>query len=528
MEEVGRLADHAASRPATLEEPAASRKLVFVGFMGAGKSRAVRKLAQRTGREPLDADLQLEERLGEPIAAFFEREGEAAFRERERDVVLELLERPGPGLVALGGGAVEIDDVRDALERHTVAWVDVDPETAWSRAQGPKRPLARDRESFFELHARRRPLYESLAGLRLAWADVGEGHPVFVGAGALGAAGTLWPRSEGRAFIVADERAGEFHGPALHEALSARVEIGASFVIRPGEPSKSLAEAERLLRSLARAGMQRSDAIVALGGGVAGDLAGFCAATYQRGVAIVHVPTTVVAQVDSAYGGKTGVDIPEGKNYVGAFHQPEAVIADPLTLRTLPEAELRAGSAEVIKTALIAGGRVWEDVRTMPPLGEALESDPDLVVRVVYRCARAKLDVVAADELDQGVRASLNLGHTFAHALESATGYEGHRHGEAVALGLRVALRLSERFAGLDPAIRAEVDELIAGHGLPLEFEGPPTATLLEHAGRDKKRRGARRNLVLLERPGDVQIGAEVSDEALEQAIEDIRAGGPG
>jgi shikimate kinase / 3-dehydroquinate synthase len=506
-----------------LDDPSASAKLVFIGFMGAGKSRAVRNLAQRTGREPLDADRELEERLGEPIADFFEREGEAAFRKRERDVVLGLLDRPGPALVALGGGAVEIDEVRNALERHIVAWIDVDAEAAWRRAEGSERPLARDRARFLELYARRRPLYESVAGLRLAWADVGEGHPVFVGANALGLAGSLWPRSEGRAFVVADERAAELHGRALREALESWVEIGGSFEIPPGEPSKSLSEAEHLLRALALVGMQRSDAIVALGGGVAGDLAGFCAATYQRGVAIVQVPTTVVAQVDSAYGGKTGVDIPEGKNYVGAFHQPEAVIVDPLTLRTLPDAELQAGFAEVLKTGLIAGGRLWEDVGAMPPLREALESDVDLVVRVVYGCARVKLDVVAADELDRGVRASLNFGHTFAHALESATGYERYRHGEAVALGLRVALRLSERFAGLDPAIRAKTEELISRHELPLSFDGPPTATLLEHAGRDKKRRGARRNLVLLRAPGDVQTGAEVPEGALEQAIDEMR-----
>jgi shikimate kinase/3-dehydroquinate synthase len=523
VEKVEKLAGRADARPGLLNGPAASQKLVFVGFMGAGKSRAVRKLAPRAGREALDADLLLEERLAEPIATFFEREGEAAFRERERELVLELLDRPEAALVALGGGVVEIDEVRDALARHTVVYVDVDPETAWSRTEVSDRPLARDRDRFFELHARRVPMYESVAGLRLAWADVGEGHPVFVGAGALGLGGVLWPRSEGRAFMVADQRAAELHGAALRDALRPAVEVAGSIEIAPGERSKSLTEAERVLRTLANAGMQRSDAIVALGGGVAGDLAGFCAATYQRGVAVVHVPTTVVAQVDSAYGGKTGVDIPEGKNYVGAFHQPEAVITDPLALGTLPEPELRAGFAEVVKTGLIRGGRLWDDVRTMPLLRDALETDVELVERVVYWCVRTKLGVVAADELEHGVRASLNLGHTFAHALESATGYERHRHGEAVALGLRVALRLSERFAGLDPAVREEVEGLLARHGLPLTFEGPPTATLLEHAGRDKKRRGERRNLVLLRAPGDVETGAEVPDEALEQAIDELR-----
>ncbi len=492
--------------------------------MGAGKSRAARRLAPRTGRDALDADRLLEEQLGEPIASFFEREGEAAFRDRERDFILALLERPGPAFVPLGGGAVETEAVRDALAAHTVVYVEVDPETAWVRAEGSDRPLARDRDRFLELHDRRVPLYEDVADLRLAWCDAGEGHPVFIGPGALEAAGALWPRAEGRAFVVADERSGELHGDALERALSERVEVAASLGIRPGESSKSLAEAERVLRALAAAGMQRSDAIVALGGGVAGDLAGFCAATYQRGVAVVQVPTTVVAQVDSAYGGKTGVDIPEGKNYVGAFHQPAAVITDPRTLTTLPDAELQAGFAEVLKTGLIAGGRLWEDIRAMPALRTALESDLGLVTRVVSGCVRTKLNVVAADEFDHGVRASLNLGHTFAHALESATGYERFRHGEAVALGLRVALRLSERYAGLDPAVREEVDELLTSHGLPMSFEGPSTAVLVEHAGRDKKRRGDARNLVLLHAPGEVEIGAEVPPDALEQAIEEIRA----
>jgi shikimate kinase/3-dehydroquinate synthase len=500
-----------------------SAKLVFVGFMGAGKSRAVRNLAPRLGRDALDADLILAERLGEPIADFFAREGEPAFRERERELVLELLDRPGPALVALGGGAVEIEAVRDALARHTVVYVEVDADTAWARAEGSDRPLARDRNRFFELHARRVPLYESIATFRLAWADVGRGHPVFVGPGVLQRAGELWPRAEGRAFVLADERADETHGEALREALAGGVEVAASIGIPPGERSKSLAEAERLLRALAAAGMQRADAIVALGGGVAGDLAGFCAATYQRGVDVVQVPTTVVAQVDSAYGGKTGVDLPEGKNYVGAFHQPAAVLTDPRTLATLPAAELRAGAAEVLKTGLIAGGRLWDEVRRLPPLAEALERDLDQVTRVVYGCVRTKLGVVAADELDEGVRASLNLGHTFAHALESATGYERYRHGEAVALGLRVALRLSERFAGLDPAVGAELRELLERHGLPTTFAGPPTALLMEHAGRDKKRRGDRRNLVLLRRPGAVETGEEVPDRALERAIEEIR-----
>lgn len=497
---------------------------MLVGFMGAGKSTTGRRLAASLDRPFADADNLLEERLGESIASFFEREGEPAFRERERELVLELLDRPEPSVIALGGGAVESESVRAALAAHVAARVDIDLETAWQRASGTARPLARDRDSFLQLYERRRGLYESVAPLRVTWAEAGDAHPVFVGQGALEAVGALWPCPQGRAFLIEDELAGELHGAALRASLEGRVEIAGSVAVASGERSKSLEEAERVLRSLAGAGVQRSDAVVALGGGVAGDLAGFCAATYQRGITWVQVPTTLVAQVDSAYGGKTGVDLPEGKNYVGAFHQPAAVFTDPATLATLPAAELGSGWAEVVKTALIAGGTLWDDVRALPALRAAIAGDLEFVTRIVHGCARTKLAVVAADEHDTGLRASLNLGHTFAHALESASGYERYRHGEAVALGLLVALRLSERELGLEPSVREEVSGLLGREGLPTTFAGPDTELLLEHAGRDKKRSGDRRNLVLLRTPGDVVTHVEVPAGALEQAIDEIRS----
>ena len=215
----------------------------------------------------------------------------------------------------------------------------------------------------------------------------------------------------------------------------------------PGEQSKTIAHAEIVWSELARGGMTRADVVVALGGGVVGDLAGFCAATYQRGVRFVQVPTTLVAQVDSAYGGKTGVDLPEAKNYVGAFHQPKAVIADTETLGTLPVEELAAGYAEVVKTALLAGGSLWETVSS-----GAAPDDP----AVVAACAHTKLRVVAADERDLGLRQILNLGHTVGHAIETVTGYARYRHGEAVGLGLLAALRLSDA-----PELRDEVQALL-------------------------------------------------------------------
>ena len=236
-----------------------------------------------------------------------------------------------------------------------------------------------------------------------------------------------------------------------------------------GEERKTLAEAERVLRELAGAGARRDDGVVAFGGGVVGDLGGFCAASYQRGVPVVHVPTTLVAQVDSAYGGKTGVDLPEAKNYVGAYHMPSAVLADPRALATLPAEELAAGFVEVLKTALIAGGALWDRV--------GLSSlDPAELSDVVFECALTKIDVVAADERDRGRRAVLNLGHTVGHAIEAATGYGRYRHGEAVGLGLLATLRLS----GADE-LRDEVGGILARHGLPDRARE-----------RDRGRRGAR------------------------------------
>ena len=257
--------------------------------------------------------------------------------------------------------------------------------------------------------------------------------------------------------------------------------------------------------------MDHDDHVAALGGGVVGDVAGFCAAVYQRGVGVVQVPTTLVAQVDSAYGGKTGVDLPEGKNYVGAYHQPRAVLADPRTLATLPEAELAAGWAEVIKTALIAGGPLWARVRR----GDGVV-DRDLVLA----CARTKLAVVARDERDAGRRQVLNLGHTVGHAIETATGYTRYRHGEAVGLG-PAGRADAVRPAG--PAV-GEVAELLAARGLPTTLDpAVDVEAVLAAVQRDKKRRGGRVGFVLVEAPGDVRTGMPVAESDVSAALGGLR-----
>jgi len=491
--------------------------LVLIGFMGAGKSSAL--------DEVLDTDRLIEDQLEMSIATFFAAYGERRFRQREEPIVLRAL-RCGAPVVALGGGSVLSQTVRGALREHTVVWMDITLETAWARAAGAERPLAAGRAAFAALYDERRPLYESLAdafipegerlvrkalpaletlvdapaGTKLVYASTAGGdYPVYVGRGLLGAL----PRPGRRAFLVTDENVAAQHAAGL-------CDVHHTITIQSGEQYKTLAVAERVWRELAARGAGRDDHVVALGGGVVGDLAGFCAATYQRGIPIVQVPTTVVAQVDSAYGGKTGVDLPEAKNYVGAYHQPAAVVTDLDTLATLPSAEHAAGYAEVLKTALIAGGSLWDRVASGAEIDE----------RIVLDCARTKLGVVAADERDGGARQLLNLGHTVGHAIETVTGYRRYRHGEAVALGLLAALRLSDQ-----GELRDQVAELLAKAGLPTQLHDAGPEAVVAATRLDKKRRGSEVPFVLVRAPGDVRFGQRVGGDALLDAVTELTRG---
>jgi shikimate kinase / 3-dehydroquinate synthase len=511
--------------------------IVFTGFMAAGKSEAARAVGERLGTGHHDADELLEAELGEPIAAFFEREGEAEFRRREAAVVLRLLERGDGAPIALGGGAIESEAVREALAPHVVAFLKVDEEIAWRRAQAQGgRPLAADREEFARRHRERLPLYERSAraivpggaeagaaaaiwldamreapAVRMAWAEsAGGSYPAVVGEGAVSLLAAAEP--ERRRFAIADRVA-----LSHHEGLLPPVE--AAIQIEGGEERKTLAEAEVLLRALAEMNARRDDLILAFGGGVTGDLAGFVAATYQRGTPVVQLPTTVVSQVDSAYGGKTGVDIPEAKNYVGAYHQPLAVLADPGTLSTLPNEEIAAGFVEVLKTALIAGGELWERVRGADLRAIVREGSPELD-EVIFACARTKIEIVAADERDEGRRAVLNLGHTVGHAIESATAYRRYRHGEAVGLGLLAALRLS----GAEE-LREEVRAALETHGLPTQLDDRVSADeVIKATARDKKNTRGGLGFVLLSEPGTPRWGEHVAPDSLQSAVEELHA----
>ena len=503
--------------------------IVFIGFMGAGKSTAL-AAAREAGLRTTEIDELMEADLGMPIAEAFERHGEESFRAREAELVGELLEKADGGAIALGGGSVLSERVREALGRHVVVWLQIDAKEAWSRIVDTERPLATSEADVAELLEVRLPLYEELAGAilptsdpglvgralpaiegltrlsratKMLWAASASGeYPVFVGSDLL--RGDWWPVS-GRRFCITDATVGSLYADHLWP-------IVAGIEVEPGEAAKTLSEAEEVLRALAQTGMTREDHLAALGGGVVGDLAGFCAHVYQRGVPVVQVPTTLVAQVDSAYGGKTGVDLPEGKNYAGAYHLPTAVIADTSTLETLPSEELAAGFVEALKTGLLAGGELWERVRMIESL------DPADLDDVVFACARYKCGVVAADERDAGLRQVLNLGHTVGHAIEAATGYERYRHGEAIGLGLLATLRLSEA-----PGLRDEVEEILRRHGLPTTLDpAVEIEAVLDALGRDKKRTAAGVGFVLLSEPGEPRTGQLVDPAKVEAAVKEL------
>jgi shikimate kinase/3-dehydroquinate synthase len=464
------------------------RHIALIGFMGAGKTSVGFELARLLERPFFDADVELERRHGLAVPEMFEQRGEPWFRNAESELVRALLDRHEPSVLALGGGAVTLPEAREALaHRAFTVLLYVEVGEAWRRVSATSRPLARDQDEFRRLYDARRPLYEEAAdavatdldGVLLALGGI------TVECGALTRLCELVP-GDGPIALIADDRVLELHPPALEGRLAS------SHTVPSGEQAKMLAVSERLWNELR---IDRGGTVVALGGGTATDVAGFVAATYLRGVPWVPVPSTIVGQVDAAIGGKTGIDLKRGKNLVGSFHLPAAVVIDPDLLATLPADERRAGMSEVVKTGLLAGRELWK----LP--------DADMV----RACAAFKTAVCIADPHEHGRRAVLNLGHTFAHGLEAAAAaYRGVSHGEAVALGLRAALRLSIRHLGLDAAVLAEVEEALPAAPAPVDLDAAWAAMAY-----DKKARAGRLRLVLLRAFGEPVYGVELADDEI-------------
>ncbi len=345
-------------------------------------------------------------------------------------------------------------------------------------------------------------------------------YPVVVGSGvlarlpdeleAVGLRGRLW--------LIADEAVYGRYGASLEAALRAAGREVQSHTVPPGEESKTLGQAERLYDWLLAGRVERRDAILALGGGVVGDLAGFVAATILRGIAFVQIPTTLLAQVDASIGGKVAVDHPRGKNLIGAFHQPSLVLADTATLATLPRRELAAGWAEVIKTGVILDEALFETLERDVDALLALETGP--TEAAICRCMELKAQVVGEDEREGDRRAILNYGHTVGHAIEAATAYGRYLHGEAVAIGLGAAAHIAVGMGLLAPEIAARQTALVARFGLPTQATGIDRGAVVAAMGRDKKAQAGRVAWVLPTRLGEVVLRRDVPDALVDSALD--------
>jgi 3-dehydroquinate synthase len=540
----------------TADEPLRNRTIVLVGLMGAGKSSIGRRLAQLLGLPFFDADEEVERAARRTIPEIFADLGETAFRDGERRVIARLLDGPAH-VMATGGGAFMNAETRALIARKAVSvWLKADVDVL-ARRVGRKsdRPLLRGRDARAVLQAladERQPIYAKAditvgslegphtatvqavvaalrghlttkaSGSRTVPVGLGErAYEVVIGDGLIDQAGAqiapLLKRA--RTAVVADETVHRLHGQRLGASLAAAGVEAQFVVIPPGEGSKSFAGLADLCDRLLALELDRGDVICALGGGVVGDLTGFAAAIYKRGVDFVQIPTTLLAQVDSSVGGKTAIDTARGKNLIGAFHQPRLVLADLGVLATLADREMRCGYAEVIKYGLLGDFAFFEWLEAN--VAAVLAREPTALAYAVARSVEMKAEIVTEDEREAGRRALLNLGHTFGHALEAEMGFgEALLHGEAVGLGMAMAFRFSASQA-LCPGEDAErAERAIAAAGLPVRMgqarpEAFAAGALIGHMTQDKKAEDGRITLILARGLGQAFTAKTIDAAAL-------------
>lgn len=522
--------------------------------MASGKTCVGRELASLEGLPFIDLDQRIEEHAGEAIASMLARDGEAAFREIESTVLSQVIEQAShqPSVVATGGGTPTISaNLKSMREAGLVVELGAQFETVARRASqdggASKRPLlAGDRATILDLFGSRQTFYRQahatvsvegrtpleiasrVASLRTlarssprprsicALSD--RAYPIIISAGVLDGVGALLAKRKpdaSKVAIVTDDNVGPLYLNRVRASLETAGFAVRSISVAPGEASKSPQKHAELAEALVGSGLDRSSVVVALGGGVVGDLAGFVASSLFRGVPIVQVPTTLLAMTDSAIGGKTGVNLASGKNLLGAFWQPLLVVADPEVLSTLPERELRAGFGELYKYGLLDGERLYSliDAYTSTA-GVAERSATSLAEETIARCAGYKSAIVTRDEREiTGERAQLNLGHTIGHAIEKAAGYGTLLHGEAVALGLIASARVSQALGLCGSELESRITRSLEGAGLDVALDDWMRPDVLSAVGVDKKRTGKRIRFIALRGVGVPEIAEIDTDE---------------
>ena len=530
------------------------RNLVITGFMGTGKSAVGREAARRLDRPFVDMDARIAARAGKSINSIFAEEGEAAFRRMEAQLCAELAAHAGLVIATGGGALVSAENRARMLAVDTVICLRADVATILRRTRedgSAVRPLLRaadPRAEIIRLLAARREAYaaipwqisttdKSIAAVADEIAALAEtrtitvrhpggSYPIHLGRGlrhqlghALRAAGIP---ARSHIAVVSNPKVAALYRAQIEDALRDAGFSPFACTVPDGEEHKTLATVAELYDQFLDAGLDRSGTVLSLGGGVTGDMAGFAAATYMRGVRFVQAPTSLLAMVDASVGGKTGVDLPQGKNLVGAFKQPALVLIDPEVLTTLEPAEFQSGMAEVLKHGILADAALFEALEQGPQADEgALRLDlPQLV-----RALQVKVEVVEADPFEGGRRATLNLGHTVGHALERLSDYE-LRHGEAVACGLVAAARLAEALGRAERG-RAEcglsgrIAAALANWGLPTTLPPHPIDAILDAMTHDKKKHQGRLRWILPRRIGEVEIVADVPEDV----VRDVLAG---
>jgi len=524
-----------------------NKSIILCGFMGTGKSTAGQIVAEKLGLPFIDMDVEIERRARKTIAMIFEQDGEAAFRQLEASLAQELGAAEERRVIAAGGGALLHPASRLALEKagdlicltcETPALIQRLPRDATrpllkggNQQQAIKDLLAARQESYWTIPWQIDTTYQTpeqtatrsvcIASRReLPVLCAGGSYTISLGCGLLEHCGDILYQCgaapESQVVVVSNPKVGGFYYETARRSLEQRSYRVRQITVPDGEPYKTLATVADIYTQLAEMGVERSDTLLALGGGVVGDLAGFAAATYLRGVRFVQVPTSLLAMVDASVGGKTGVDLPQGKNLVGAFKQPAAVIIDPDCLKTLPEAELRSGSAEVIKSGLLGDAELFAALAAGAGQPDEWRSPQGL--DWIERALRVKIRIVEEDPYEGGRRALLNLGHTPGHALEALSGYT-LRHGEAVSIGMVAAARLAVELGAAPPELSGQLEALLKAYGLPTACPPYPVADLLTAMQQDKKRRQGKLRWVLPVRPGEAILHDDVPETLVRQTL---------